>query len=997
MRRGLAQRLRLDPSSLRAQLWVLFGLIVAVLCIVLVVDELAHARTLSTLRQLQHDALTRMRNDQALSDLYRIDVAETAVRVRNGQLAWDAGAQRVGDAVARADGHWSALRELPRSDEQRGLFTQFAQSRARADAAAASLHRILQRRDADALAQFMQAELFLAIDPVVAPGSQLSRIAELQADALVETEIAHARRVRLMRLGFATLALLSIVLLGRRVLRDATRGVGSLVYIAQRMQRREYRARPPFMPRGELGTVMDAFVEMRDEVVAYEAKLADELERNERVRFELEHVVQLQQSLLDAAQVAILVIDDRGRWSGFNPFAERLLGWRAADLLGREVPRGADAPTHGVPRLLPPREVQAMVAELQAEGDDVPGDWRALYVLAERRRGPRETQMLHRDGRLVPVELSLAAIRDDDGERHGIVAVAVDLTERKQLERQLRESEAQARGANRAKSAFLAAMSHEIRTPLIGITGMIDVLAHTRLDADQRRSLNIMRQSSKSLLQVIGDVLDFSKIEAGRLDLILEPASLASIVQSTVDAYSGAAASRRLSLRCTIDPRLAPAQRVDALKIRQILGNLVSNAIKFTERGGIEVALDVERDASGVQAVRFGVRDTGIGLTDEQQRRLFQEFSQADDTTTRRYGGTGLGLAISRRLAELMGGTLVLDSVEGAGTTATLRLAVETVDSALAPDAHVEAPDELAPARAAPPVEQARRAGRLVLLVDDHPVNRLVIGRQLELAGYAHEAVADGEQALARWQGGGYGLVLSDVHMPRMDGYALARAIRAAEVAQRRPHTPVIALTASALHDEGERCLEAGMDDHLVKPVPTAVLARTVERWIGAPVSPEPVVDPEAEFTPPRAPALAAVQTAAGTTAAPPDDGRAQAVKSGGPADADRPLPLDAATLGELGPDAGDVLADYIDSLGADLAALQASVAAGDLARVIHEAHRMRGAARIVGALPLANAVGAIELQARAGSAAGLDTAVEALQACIADVRAAADAWAAPR
>ncbi|HEY0310363.1 MAG TPA: ATP-binding protein, partial [Luteimonas sp.] len=344
-------------------------------------------------------------------------------------------------------------------------------------------------------------------------------------------------------------------------------------------------------------------------------------------------------------------------------------------------------------------------------------------------------------------------------------------------ERVLRESEARAHEASHAKSAFLATMSHEIRTPLNGVTGMVEVLSHTRLDPEQRRAVNVIQASAQTLLQIIGDILDFSKIEAGRLELRPAPVRIAGVVEEVVAHFRGSASSKGLALVCSIDERVAPAYRVDALRLRQVLSNFLSNAIKFTASGGIRVSLEwggrAPGDTPGTGArdlLRFVVADTGIGVSPEAQARLFRPFEQAERDTTRHYGGTGLGLAISRRLARLMGGDVTMDSAPGLGTTLRLVLPLARAPLSEVPaEASLPGAPEGFTGRALPSIDDAMREGSLVLLVDDHPTNRLVIGRQLALAGFASEVAEDGEQGLARWRSGRHALVLSDVHMPGLD------------------------------------------------------------------------------------------------------------------------------------------------------------------------------------------------------------------------------------
>jgi signal transduction histidine kinase/CheY-like chemotaxis protein/ABC-type amino acid transport substrate-binding protein/HPt (histidine-containing phosphotransfer) domain-containing protein len=642
-----------------------------------------------------------------------------------------------------------------------------------------------------------------------------------------------------------------------------------------------------------------------------------------------------QRGLLDVAQAAIMVLDGEGRWVVFNRFAEQLLGWRADEMLGRTVRENSGDGDEGVaaPRLLHPDELQRVMALLQARsGEPMAADWRAVYRFAALAPPPQRMDLVHRDGHRVPVLLSLAAVTGADGRPSGLIAIANDLGAQVRLEDELRASEARANEANHAKSAFLAAMSHEIRTPLIGVTGMVEVLAHGTLDAEQRRAVNIVQASSDSLLRIVGDILDFSKIEAGRLELASEPVDLARLVRMVTANFANAASSKGIAIACRIDPRLEGVGHLaDPLRLRQVLSNLLSNAVKFTEAGGVEVVLDrLGRADDGIDTLCLRVIDSGIGIAAEAQAHLFEPFAQAGGDTAQRFGGTGLGLAISRRLAALMGGELSLQSTPGQGTTVRLQLALATTALPAAsptPDAVQSA--AFAPRRL-PDLEQAERERSLVLLVDDHPTNRLVIARQLALAGYASEGVADGRDGLEHWRSGRFALVLTDVHMPDMDGYALARAIRAAEADAGLPRTPIVALTAAAVTGEAERCLAAGMDDFLTKPVDIGTLATTLRRWLPH------------------------------TAAATPADAAADSLPQ-----LDAPLPLDPGVLAPL---TGDdpvqlraVLDDFLGSTARDLAALEAAHGAGDDIAVRHQAHRISGAARLVGAVELAAAARALE------------------------------------
>lgn len=970
--------------GIRHQLWALFGLFLLTGATVLVVDEIAQHRARESLLALRGESLLALHELKRVSDAYGLDVVDTAFRTRNGLIAWEEGVGTIDAARTRIDRGWDILRRLPRSAEEEMHFRAATRERVAADAAASELRAILQRKDIRALGRFADTRLYPAIDPLTLRLKLLSDLATVKADAVVRENLRILHRVSALRIGLSVGALIVIALIGRAVLRNAYRGIESLTFLARRMRRHDYTARPRYVPQGgELGMVTEAFLEMRENVLGFETELTQQLVRNERTVAELERRELFQRSLLAAAQVAIIAMDREGRWTVFNAFAERMLGWRAQEVIGR-VPRH-DSDTHlpdDAPLLLTRESARRIIEAANSQfGREIRHDWRGIYELAELAQAPMEARLLHRDGHEVPVLLALAALHDENGERTGLIVVATDLTERDRLEADLRASEARAQEANRAKSSFLAAMSHEIRTPMIGVTGMIEILAHSKLDADQRHALNVIQQSSQSLLQIIGDILDFSKIEAGRLEIAPSVVDLGALVRSTVTNYSGAASSKGLALTCTVDERIGPAYRADALRLRQILGNFLSNAIKFTARGHVEVALEWRGDAApdeaqprGADLLGFRVTDTGIGVSAEAQQRLFQPFAQAEDDTTRRYGGTGLGLAICVRLAELMGGLVTMESAPQAGTTMRLALTLPRAPAS-------ELPREGPPTRGAaafvprplPTVEQAERERSLVLLVDDHPTNRMVIARQLALAGYASEAADDGVTGLERWRTGRYALVLSDIHMPRMDGYALAGRIREEERRSGLPRTPVIALTASALKGEAERCLAAGMDDYLAKPVAVAALAGTLGRWLPHTI----------EATADAAPAAVATYTTVREAEV--------AVAAARLPQLEAPPVLDDDILRTLSGDDEDdtaaVLQDFLDSTAHDLAALARLRESGDVAGVTRQAHKIKGAARLVGASELAQAAQDLEAAGLAGEwaailprAADVETATERLR-----------------
>jgi len=386
----------------------------------------------------------------------------------------------------------------------------------------------------------------------------------------------------------------------------------------------------------------------------------------------------------------------------------------------------------------------------------------------------------------------------------------------------LREEWRRADVATRAKSEFLAVMSHEIRTPMNGILGMAHLLLDTPLSAGQRRQVETLRDSGQALLTILNDILDFSKMEAGRLELVAEDFDLERVVASVSSLMTPRAREKGLALEASVAGDVPTALRADAGRLRQVLLNLVGNAIKFTDAG--EVRLDVTQDAPTDERVplRIVVRDTGIGIPPEAQARLFQEFTQVDASATRRFSGTGLGLAICRRIVLAMGGEIGVESRPGAGATFTVTVALERARAPLAADADVAAP-----------VITALR----ILLAEDHPVNREVALGLLKRHGHAVTVVTDGAAAVTAARDGGFDVILMDVHMPGMDGIEASRIVRGFPGAAGR--VPIVALSASVMKDETDLCFEAGMDEFLAKPIDPAALARVLAR-LGTSGAPRP-------------------------------------------------------------------------------------------------------------------------------------------------------------
>ena len=519
-------------------------------------------------------------------------------------------------------------------------------------------------------------------------------------------------------------------------------------------------------------------------------------------------------------------------------------------------------------------------------------------------------------------------------------AIESDISARERAEQDAVMAREAAEHANRAKSTFLAAMSHELRTPMIGVTGMLEVLARSELSPSQRQMVATADGSARSLLQIVGDILDLSKIEAAKLELAPSTIDVRAVIGSSVETFVHTASTKGLLLSWNVDERLSAAHVGDPLRLRQVISNMLSNAVKFTEVGGIEVEVRVLDDEPDSQRVEISVSDTGIGIDPEQQARLFAEFAQAQSSTTQRFGGTGLGLVICKRLAVLMGGDMTMRSAVGEGTTVTLTLPLPVGD-----------PEQIEPelggpvaggagSRPLPTREEAVGERSLVLLVEDHPVNRTVLCSQLETVGFQVDTAVDGHDGYERFLSGDHALVLTDLNMPRMDGFELAEAIRAHERETDAARIPIIALTASVMQGEPEKCRVAGMDDFAAKPTTIPFLAGRLRRWL-------PHLDWPAQATPdaPQPPVAGAV---------------------GGDA-------LDPSVLEELtGGDAqlaAEVLDEFLTTTRADIAALDDACAAHVSDDVRRLAHRIRGAARAVGAQPLAEVAQRAESLAALGSA----------------------------
>jgi len=457
----------------------------------------------------------------------------------------------------------------------------------------------------------------------------------------------------------------------------------------------------------------------------------------------------------------------------------------------------------------------------------VGGDWAPHQAVLAARQPFRDLLLLRRavpgDSRYVLV--NGAPHYGADGSFAGYRGVARDVTQDKEAEFALIAARDTADAANRSKSEFLANMSHEIRTPMNGILGMAGLLLEGRLEPRQALFARTMQRSAVALLKVINDILDFSKIEAGKLDLESIDFDLRALLDETRLTFASAAEGKGLQLRCEVDTRVPAVLSGDPGRIGQVLSNLMGNAIKFTARGAVkvEVALDPAGATEHGIGLRFDVRDTGVGIEADALGRIFEAFAQADGSTSRNYGGTGLGLTISRQLVRMMGGDIGASSQRERGSHFWFSVRLPCASRS---PLSVAAPGSSPP----PPAMPHERFAGTVLLAEDNDVNQLVATLMLESYGLQVDLAADGLSAVTAVAHTRYDLVLMDCQMPGMDGFAATAAIRAGERAAGR--CVIVALTAHAMDGDRERCLAAGMDDYLTKPLMREDLVRVLQRWI---------------------------------------------------------------------------------------------------------------------------------------------------------------------
>jgi PAS domain S-box-containing protein len=536
--------------------------------------------------------------------------------------------------------------------------------------------------------------------------------------------------------------------------------------------------------------------------------------------------------LLEQSNEGIITVDTLGNITFANSTMSKMLGYPSDEIKGNSFIKFMDADNA--------RIVKEKIA-------------RREQGLSER----YELELTRNDGRMISAMLSASPIYSEKGAFAGSFCVVTDITEPKEAFESLRkakketeianerliESMEQSRQlavkaeiANRAKSEFLANMSHEIRTPMNGILGFLELLQKEEgLTERQHQYIATALASGATLLQLINDILDFSKIEAGKMEIAITELDLVNLVEEVTEFFRNQVQRKGIELTCHIGPGIPSFLKGDPVRLRQVLVNLLGNAVKFTEKGKISLSVSLEEEGKQTALLRFEIKDTGVGIAPDAISRIFSAFAQEDGSTTRQYGGTGLGLAIVSQLVSMMGGQIEAESVQGKGSTFRFTARLEKQESC----GMTELCPLSSPALACAPEEHEDKkpfADFHILLVEDNPVNQTLSAAVLEYFGCSADVADDGLEALERVAARQYDLILMDCQMPRMDGYEATAAIRRQEAECGKSgeprHIPIIALTAHALEGDRETCLTAGMDDYLSKPFKADELHAILSRWL---------------------------------------------------------------------------------------------------------------------------------------------------------------------
>jgi PAS domain S-box-containing protein len=546
---------------------------------------------------------------------------------------------------------------------------------------------------------------------------------------------------------------------------------------------------------------------LTENLLATQRRDAD-LERELQELRALNETLELLALVASKTDNGVVILDSQGYVEWINDSFSRMTGFRPAAIRG-----------------------QSLAAMLFDEDDEADARRQFQRFLEAGHGLSQEIEQTRADGQSYWLSIGVTPVFSEEGDITRWVGIANDVTKRREAQRALEQAKEAAEAASRAKGEFLANVSHEIRTPMNVIIGMTELTLGTRLTPEQREYLAAVKSSAEALLRLLNDVLDLSKIEAGKLHIETVPFSLPELIQEVLKLWEPGARQKGLQTSSQVSSELAPIVVGDPVRLRQILFNLIDNAIKFTEQGQVTVTAALDSRTGDEVRVHFAVRDTGIGIPEHKLASIFEAFSQADSSTSRRYGGTGLGLTISAQLVALLAGRLWVESEVGAGSV--FHFCLPLMIPARPPA------DEDKPSRRRTPLRAKNRLR--VLVADDNPANRLLAARILEKRGHLVLQAGDGREALTAAEREPLDIVVMDAQMPEMDGLQATRQIRALEKTT-QTHLPIIALTASAMSGDRERCLAAGMDGYIPKPIDAQELLTLVET-LGAQVRSAKVSD----------------------------------------------------------------------------------------------------------------------------------------------------------
>jgi PAS domain S-box-containing protein len=592
--------------------------------------------------------------------------------------------------------------------------------------------------------------------------------------------------------------------------------MGVVAAVAATMRRRFVRplarlAKAEGRACGEIDALADGYLAM-------ETALTEAREQAERREADVRAKESELKAILDAAAAGVVIMDKEGLIRSFNPAAEYIFGYRREETAGRHI---------GV--LIPALSEESLEAFSGCEENT-----------CERQLSCRELEAMRKDGMAFALELTVNAFEDSDGGRM-FVGIAHDASERKAAEKILKQytkelevAKEQAESATQLKSEFLASMSHEIRTPMNGIVGMTEMMLENALSEGQRVRAESIYDSAENLMVIINDILDFSKIEAGKLTLEPRTLNLKAELEEVVTLFGAKAAKNHVNLILDYPDSVPEYMVGDSVRIKQIFGNLISNAIKFTSYG--YVRSHVERlpcDKEGHSVVRVSVQDTGVGIPKEKVGLIFEKFSQADASTTRRFGGTGLGLAICRQLTAMMDGEIEVESEEGKGSVFRFSIRLKDATEAGAAE-YVRRKKSERRERGYPAGANVMFKDVSVLLAEDNRINRMLATEMLTGLGCKADHAENGKEAIKAATEKAYDVILMDCHMPEMDGYESARRINFLKKNGVVRNVPIVALTANALKEDKEECMKSGMQDYLSKPLHKKDLSAMLQKWIPA-------------------------------------------------------------------------------------------------------------------------------------------------------------------